>query len=195
MTNSEKLLSIEDLKSLIRLDEKTGHLYWLPRAPDKFSETPTRSAAHSCANWNSLFANKRALASKDASGHCVGHIYAKPYYAHRVVFALSEGRWPSHSIDHINGGPADNRPLNLRDVLHKENLKNQKLRSSNTSGFNGVSYNNRLGKWMAHMTLNGKYKHLGFFFDKSLAIAARQLADSMHGFHKNHGEIRNAQNS
>jgi len=100
---------------------------------------------------------------------------------------MTRGHWPTLSIDHINGIPADNRPDNLRDVAHIENHRNQRLRKNNTSGALGVSFNKRRSKWTAHITINGVYKHLGFFDSKDAAIGVRRSAEITSGFHENHG--------
>lgn len=40
----------------------------------------------------------------------------------------------------------------------------------------GVYFNNRLGKWVAQIAVDGKKKHLGCFIDKDAALAARRVA-------------------
>lgn len=187
MTNAESHIPIHILRELIELDLETGNMLWRARRPDHFVGSDLRSAEHICNNWNGRNANTPALASVDGSGHLTGRIFGKLVYAHRVVFAMKTGHWPVHSIDHINGDPSDNRWENLRDVPHIENLRNQVTRKNNTTGVNGVSFNKRLGKWMAHICVKGKYTHLGFFLAKEAAVSARQLANIEFGFHQNHG--------
>lgn len=187
MTNSESQIPIRILLELISLNQETGLLTWKAREPIHFVASDTRSAEHICNNWNSVWANTPALNCVDGSGHLTGRIFRKLMYAHRVVFAMTRGHWPEHSIDHINGDPSDNRPDNLRDVQHIENLRNQVTRKNNTTGVNGVSFNKRLGKYMAHICVKGKYTHLGFFSEKDAAISARQAANIEYGFHQNHG--------
>lgn len=50
------------------------------------------------------------------------------------------------TIDHIDGNTLNNRKSNLRIVLEKDNHKNVKKKSTNTSGIRGVSYNKRENK-------------------------------------------------
>lgn len=189
MTNAESQIPIEILKELILLDKSTGRMQWKERKPSHFAASGKRGPDHICKNWNSRNANTPALECIDGSGHLTGRIFNNLLYAHRVVFAMTVGHWPSHSIDHINGDPADNRIKNLRDVPHIENLRNQVTRKNNTTGVNGVSFNKRLGKWMAHICVKGKYTHLGFFLIKEAAISARQAANIEFGFHQNHGRV------
>lgn len=187
MLRSEQRIPVELLRRLISLDAATGDLTWKARTPDMFTPTLRRTAEHICNNWNSLYAGTPALSCVDASGHLTGRIFDKLVYAHRVVFALTHGSWPENSVDHINGVPSDNRPINLRDVCHQENLRNQRHRVNSSSGVTGVSMNKRLGKWAAHIGVSGKFVHLGFHERKDDAISARKQAEAQYGFHPNHG--------
>jgi hypothetical protein len=51
-------------------------------------------------------------------------------FQHRVVFALTQGRWPHLVIDHIDGNPRNNDPANLRDVSQAVNLLNRREKPS-----------------------------------------------------------------
>lgn len=46
-------------------------------------------------------------------------------YAHRVIWAVYHGRWPSAGmdIDHLNADVHDNRPENLAEVTDADNKK------------------------------------------------------------------------
>lgn len=186
MNRNESFVPVPLLRQLISLDHETGNLTWLPRIAGLFP-AGSRSPQHAAALWNSRYAGTPALASEDQCGHLCGRIFNRMIYAHRAVYALVSGSWPAHTIDHINGKPSDNRPVNLRDVPHIENHKNQATRKNNTSGVMGVSMNKRLRKWAAHITVAGQDHHLGFHDDKADAIAARKAAESRFNFHPNHG--------
>jgi len=180
-----------DVEGLLDLDVSTGHLFWKRRDSTLFRDTigksRSRTAAHAAANWNSHYAGKRAMTATQPSGHLSGRIFDRTFRAHRVVFAISRGQWPKQSIDHINGNPSDNRPENLRDVSHQENHRNQKNRKNNTSGVIGVSFNRRLCKWQASITIDYRSVHIGFFEEKKDAINARIASQIEAGFHDNHG--------
>jgi hypothetical protein len=81
-----------------------------------------------------------------------------------------------NSIDHINGLTTDNRFENLRIVSHKVNSRNKKMHNTNTSGFNGVSWNKRYRKWETYIRVNNKKKYLGYYDTIEEAIAARESA-------------------
>ena len=51
----------------------------------------------------------------------------------------------------------------------------------------GVVWNISTGKWRAQIVFDGKRKHLGYFTEKTDAIAARKAAEVKYGFHANHG--------
>lgn len=109
------------------------------------------------------------------------------YYAHRLAWFIHYGEWPKHQIDHINGERGDNRISNLRDVTNRENSKNKRLRSDNTSGHIGVYWHKRANKWMASIKGDERQIHLGLYENKEDAISARVKAANSLGYHKNDG--------
>ena len=128
-----------------------------------------------------------------STNSCCGHkaivlaVDGNNYLAHRVIWLLAYGEWPTHTIDHINGISTDNRLSNLRDVTQLENSRNKPLISSNTSGVTGVAWRESKGKWRAHITVMKKAIHLGYFKNKEDAISARLNALTELGFSKRHG--------
>lgn len=187
MTKNESTLPVSSLSDLFVLDDSSGALKWKRRLADSFVSSDARSADHKANNWNSKYAGSLALNCHSPTGHLCGRINDKMFYSHRVVFAMIHGYWPVNQIDHINGNPSDNRPSNLRDVTQLENLRNQARSKQSTSGVTGVSWNKRLGKWASHITVNDKFKHLGFFKSFEDACTSRKEASLLFGFHINHG--------
>lgn len=175
------LISAELARQLISYDPDTGAMTWKHR--DR-SLCPSDWAWKAC---NTRFAGKPALVSADSTGHLYGGILGKRYPAHRIAWLIVYGEHPRGEIDHINGDPSDNRICNLRDVLHSENLKNQRFRSTNTSGVMGVSWNKRELKWRAYIHGDNREKHIGYFINLEDAIAARRDAEIRYGYHQNHG--------
>ena len=108
------------------------------------------------------------------------------YLAHRIIYLLVAGEWPEE-IDHINGDGYDNRWVNIRNVDRATNHKNQKLRSTNTSGLMGVCWDKGRGKWAARIRVNYLHINLGRFDDWFEAVCARKSAENKYGFHINHG--------
>ena len=113
----------------------------------------------------------------------------KKYRAHRLAWLYMLSRFPKGEIDHIDQDKSNNEWMNLREVDHKENLKNQSMRSSNKSGITGVYWNKLRERWYARITVNYKEICLGSsvnFFD---ACCMRKSADIKYNFHKNHGKL------
>ncbi len=79
---------------------------------------------------------------------------------------------PSLCTDHINQNKLDNRRRNLRSCSIMENAWNRPKRSTNTSGFRGVSFHRKSGRWQAVICVGNKKKHLGYFLSPSVASAA-----------------------
>lgn len=76
-------------------------------------------------------------------------------------------------IDHINRSGLDNREINLKQTTSKENLLNCRLRTNNTSGYNGISYDKR--GWRFYYYENNKHKSK-FFKGSKDNLEAKQLA-------------------
>lgn len=69
-------------------------------------------------------------------------------------------------VDHINGNKLDNRRSNLRKVSNMQNSWNQKIRSTNTSGYKGVSFNRQVRKYVATIRAGTVDKvYLGLYED------------------------------
>lgn len=83
-------------------------------------------------------------------------------------------------VDHISGDKLDNRRSNLRVCSHQENMFNQNLRSTNTSGYIGVSQMKSTGKYEAYIHPNGKKISLGTYTDIVEAATVRDRAALKH---------------
>jgi hypothetical protein len=104
-------------------------------------------------------------------------IYGRSWLAHHLVWIWFTGNTPSHKnqIDHINKNKADNNLNNLRMVTNSINCRNRKLSSSNTSGYAGVVFHKATSRWYARINLiNGKRIDIDSYYDKELAVKARQ---------------------
>lgn len=73
-----------------------------------------------------------------------------------------------HSIDRIN--PDKNYTKNnCRWVTMSYQALNRRQKSTNTSGYTGVSFYKPTGRWLARISLNGNRKSLGYFATKEEA--------------------------
>jgi hypothetical protein len=104
------------------------------------------------------------------------------YQAHRLAIFYVTGVMPDpdNDVDHKNGRENDNSFDNLRPATHAQNMANQGVRSSNTSGISGVWFDKDSGKWRADIRSAGRRIHIGRFTDKDKAAEARRLAETTH---------------
>lgn len=80
----------------------------------------------------------------------------KRYYVHRVIYTIFyEDIPPNCIIDHIDQDPSNNDPTNLRCIPQSLNLHNTTKRSTNTSGYKGISWDKKQNKWVAALSYRG----------------------------------------
>jgi hypothetical protein len=107
---------------------------------------------------------------------------SKEVLAHRLAWYFVFGEFPEQHIDHINGDKTDNRIQNLRLANPAQNSWNMRKSVRNTSGFKGVSWDEKNRLWCAQIQTHGKNKKLGRFSTKELAHAAYiDAAKKLHG--------------
>ncbi|MBA4215660.1 MAG: HNH endonuclease [Polaromonas sp.] len=136
-------LDIEIVKKHLRFDQATGQLFW---------RTGTSIRKRGEAGYI------------NAKGYRVVMLGGKNVRAHRIVWALVHGEWPSIDIDHINGDRGDNQPSNLRLATRSQNNQNQRApRSNSKSPYLGVTWHGQSKRWAARITVNRKVRHLGLF--------------------------------
>jgi HNH endonuclease len=177
--NFNYLPSKKTLDELLHADFETGRLYWKERDAKWFKKESDRKT------WNTQYSGEEAF-SVLTRGYFVGGLFYKLYRAHRIIYKMYYGVDPVQ-VDHINGVRSDNRILNLRSVTNQENSRNQKLRSTNISTFQGVCFHKPTKKWRSYINLNGKQIHLGLFENIEEASLVRKQAEIKYGFHNNHG--------
>jgi len=95
------------------------------------------------------------------SKRSIVNMNGKSYKCARVVYYLATGIDPGiYEVDHIDQDSSNNSIQNLRLANRSQNAMNMKLKSSNTTGFKGVSWHKSRGLFRCTITLNGKSKHL-----------------------------------
>jgi hypothetical protein len=161
------MITPERLHDLLRFDPETGRFEWkVPRRGVKRGSQP---------------------GTLRPDGYLQINLDGRVYKTHRLAWLAHYGEWPSGFIDHINGDPTDNRIANLRSVSPAGNAQNQKLRCTNTSGEQGITWFARDNKWWVKLTKERRVIHIGYFDDMRDAVIARDAAYKAAGFHKNHG--------
>ena len=158
------MITQKELKEEIYYDKESGKFYRLP----SFKEIKVKE-------------------NKD--GHIRFRVKNTRYFAHRLAWIYTYGEILSETIDHINGNPSDNRLSNLRQASRKENSRNSKMFSSNSSGVKGVYWHKNKKCWYAHCRVNNIRHFVGLFKNiKDAEIAVNTFRELYHGEFANHGK-------
>jgi hypothetical protein len=94
-------------------------------------------------------------------------------FLHRLINNTQKG----FVTDHIDGNTLNTRKSNLRQCTRAENGRNRAISANNSSGVNGVCYDNTNKKWIAYIKYNLKLKMLGYFDTIEDATKAREKAE------------------
>ena len=131
--------------------------------------------------WKKVGSNRVKVGSpagcRTKNGYWHIGVKGKWAYAHRLAWLYVHGEWPDSLIDHIDGNRSNNRIGNLRKTDMAGNAINGKVRSTNKSGHQGVSWDKEKGKWVV-MVSPEKYKRklVGRFDRLEDAIKASEAA-------------------
>ena len=167
-------LPVSFLHECLAYDPETGVLTWRARPSEHFVREERRNA------WNARLAGKVA-GTVDKEGYLVVTLTLdgkeRQYRTARVIFTMMTGRWPENEIDHKNRVKSDNRWANLREA------KGQNQQNIDTSKVVGATWIPHLGKWRAHLGIEGKSKIIGYFLTREEAQAAYLKAKrELHSF-------------
>ena len=88
-------------------------------------------------NWTAVSTHRKN------GGYAVRVENGRMILMHRQILEAPDGA----EIDHINGRGLDNRRNNLRFATRQQGLANRAVFKSNKSGFKGVHYDEKIGKW------------------------------------------------
>jgi HNH endonuclease/AP2 domain len=155
-------LDLERLKELLTYEPETGFFRW---RVDRHRGRAGAIAGTPLAPSGSLSRN-----------YLVIGIDHKRFLAHRLAWFYMIGEWPQAGIDHINGKPFDNRWVNLREANQSQNSGNAQPKSTNASGFKGVHFDKRSGKWAAEITVDYVKHWLGRYDTVEDAARVYRLA-------------------
>lgn len=140
-------LTAEYVRSILLYFPKTGQLFWKDR-PELYHPINVKM--------------RGTLAGTiKPGGHREVAIDKHIYGAARIIWLIQTGEWPEEEVDHKNVKPDDNRWTNLRPATTGQNSQNRHMRSDNTSGFKGVSWQKSASKWRASIGHNRKVYFLG----------------------------------
>lgn len=173
------------VRQLLDYDPSTGIFVWRPRGREHFKSD------RSWKTWNTRYANKRAgrVWTNTKAGYQCREIaiHRRLYGEHRLAWMWMTDDPLPEQIDHKNRDGRDNRWDNLRASSSAENGRNQSRHRTNTSGFVGVAWDKRAGRWQSRCMVNGKVKHLGYFDAVDDAAKASIEFRAANGFDPLHG--------
>lgn len=149
MRAKKRTLTREQLLMALSYDPVSGEFRWLTRADQT-------------GQWNGRFAGKVA-GWTTRFGYRAIEINGDRHYAHRLAFLAMTGRWPKDEIDHVNLVKDDNRWDNLREATRSDNGANKAVRKDSSTGFKGVQYHKKAGRFAARITARGTVYNLGLF--------------------------------
>lgn len=163
MTKPKKIeLTQEELKRVLDYNPETGIFTWLVSVgKSKIGQTAGCLKIHGY--WHIGFRGKS-------------------YRAHRLAWLYVYGDVECGDLDHIDRNRCNNSISNLRECSDNENMRNIRRAKNNTSGFKGVHWSKRKGKWLAISRLNGKRKYLGSFHSpEDASLAYQEFCKEHHG--------------
>lgn len=121
----------------------------------------------------------------DRAGTTKGYKYVwidgKHYTFGRVIFLMFHGYTPE-KVSFIDGNCQNTRIENLREATQSQINCSAQKRKDNTSGYKGIYLHKLTGRYVAQITKNKKYYHLGFFDTPKEAYKAYcKAAKKLHG--------------
>lgn len=117
-------------------------------------------------------------------GHGLITVGGRSIGAHRYAWEREYGPIPEGLyVEHLCYTPACCSVGHLRLATRVESTRNQSgLRADNTSGYRGVSWSKKAGKWRVKVKLDGKSRHIGYFTSvEEAADAARAARKELYG--------------
>ena len=159
---SDNFPSLSRVHDLLRYEPETGKLFW------KVSTS-----------------NRAKVGNEAGTIAKVGYRYLSidghRVLAHRLIFFMQNGVWPTQSIDHMDNDRLNNRWSNLRECSRTVNAENKRFAQSNNAlGVLGVSPSR--GKFKAQIQVAGKNQFIGRY--DSIEEAQKAYLDAKSKLHK-----------
>lgn len=103
---------------------------------------------------------------KDKDGKFTIHLKLQNYIMHPPKGMI---------VDHINGDKLDNRKINLRVCTYSQNQMNRKVPVNNKTGYKGVDFYKKNGKFRAMIFVSSKRLFIGYYDTAKEAAKAYNL--------------------
>lgn len=170
--NQNKGLSIDEIEALFIITPETGDIWWKERGMGRVLGRPAGCLV-GCGH-------RKIGLRKDGK-------YIQ-YYAHHIIWAWVNGKWPETILDHINGIKDDNRIDNLRAATHSQNRVNRRINKNNKSGRKWVCKRKNRSGWNAAVWFGETRKHKYFPTKEAAHEWAAGVAQKLHGEFYNPGD-------
>lgn len=123
---------------------------------------------------HTFYAQRTWFESHPADGRRHGRKHGV-YHTEKMHHLLGKPT-PGIVVDHVDGNGLNNSRANLRFCTRAQNAHNRQISKGNTSGYTGVSYHQRAGKWQSRINHAGKTQHLGYHATPEAAARAYDAA-------------------
>jgi HNH endonuclease/AP2 domain len=161
------MLTQEQAKELFSYNPEEGILRW-------------RKWAGGCCRKDLIAGYRKQTKGKPT--YWVVMLKNKNHKVHQIIWVYMTGKWPDKFIDHEDLDGTNNKWSNLRLASNGQNMMNGSLRSDNTTGVKGISWDQRRGNFRARLVVDGIEKYLGSFDDVEEAAKVRaEAAKKYHG--------------
>lgn len=152
-------LTIEYVRSILDFDPETGVFLW--------------SASQS----NRIKAGSRAGVIA-TNGRRYISVACEKIMAHRLAWFHHYGTWPNGDVKQKNGNYDDCSIDNLVDQSRQVTASSRKVNLSSKSGYPGVTWDTKRGKWQVHITRDYKQVALGYSDSLEVAVTMRKEAEA-----------------
>ena len=159
------MITQEKLKEILEYNPDTGDFFWR-----NINFTNSIKSGDKAGSYNNL-------------GYCKIKINNKLYLAHRLAWLYVYGKFPKHTIDHIDHNTSNIKLSNLRDIKHIDNMENQSTaRVNNKTGLLGVYKRSGKHPYRAQIQVKGRKMMLGSF--KTAEEAYEAYLNAKRKYHK-----------
>lgn len=164
MCRLETTLTAEEARHRLAYDAETGCLTWVNPASHRVRKGDI-------------------VTSVRADGYIQVGIAGRRYMAHRVIWLMVTGSWPTNLVDHKDGDKTNNRWVNLRCATHVLNAQNlRRGHKDSKHGLLGVSFirGRKKNPFRSELRVDGRSVYLGTFPTPETAHSAYLAAKRQH---------------
>lgn len=111
-----------------------------------------------------------------ANGRRYINVGGEKHMAHRLAWFYIHGEWPTGDVKNANGDYDDCREANLVHQSRQVTAATRRVNAASKSGYPGITWDKKRGKWQVHITRDYKQVALGLFAELEAAVSVRATA-------------------